>query len=121
MASSHHPAALTVERAAKLLRVTWQDGHQSRYALRWLRAHCPCATCREERRAAALETDLLKLSTAPPPSTEIMGAELVGNYAVRFTWTDGHDAGIFTFAALRASCPCPVCHPEGAPPLLPDD
>jgi DUF971 family protein len=112
---------LTVDRAAGVLRVLWQDGHASEYALRWLRANCPCATCREERRAAVLQTDMLQLSSAPPPSAEIAGAELVGNYAVRFTWADGHDTGIYAFAALRASCPCATCHPEGPPPYLPDD
>jgi DUF971 family protein len=115
------PKSLTVDRAAATLRVEWLDGHISHYPLRWLRANCPCATCREERRAAALEADELKLMSGPLPSAEITAAELVGNYAVRFTWADGHDTGIYVFAALRASCPCLECNPDGAPPLLPDD
>ncbi len=119
--SNHRPQELTVDRAAGTLRVVWQDGHASVYALRWLRANCPCASCREERRAAALQTDLLKLTAGPPPSAEIVGAELVGNYAVRFGWADGHDGGIYVFAALRRSCPCAECNPSGPPPLLPDD
>jgi DUF971 family protein len=118
MSITHRPQDLTIERSAALLCITWQDGHISNYPLRWLRANCPCATCREERRAAALETDMLKLSSGPPPSTVIVGAELVGNYAVRFDWADGHGAGIYVFSALRQSCPCPVCNPGGPPPLL---
>ncbi|HXF61672.1 MAG TPA: DUF971 domain-containing protein [Caldilineaceae bacterium] len=115
----HRPQDITVDRAAATLRITWQDGHLSVYPLRWLRANCPCATCREERRAA-LAADPLRLTTTPPPSLEITGAELVGNYAVRFDWRDGHGAGIYVFAALRASCPCSQCNPEGPPPLLED-
>lgn len=109
------PADITVDRTTGTLVVTWGDGHSSLFPLRWLRANCPCATCREERRSAAMETDLLKLSTGPLPSTEIAGAELVGNYAIRLTWTDGHDAGIYAFTLLRASCPCATCHPAGPP------
>jgi DUF971 family protein len=32
----------------------------------------------------------------------IASAELVGNYAVRVRWADGHDTGIYDFALLRA-------------------
>jgi DUF971 family protein len=118
--SSNRPKGLTVDRGAGVLRVVWADEHPSEYSLRWLRANCPCATCREERLAAVLNTDPLRLNTGPAPSTEIADANLVGNYAVRFTWADGHGAGIYTYAALRNSCPCPYCNPDGPPPLLPD-
>jgi DUF971 family protein len=120
MTPETRPQSIAVERTAGLLRVGWLDGHVSEYPLRWLRAHCPCATCREERRVAALNTDPLRLHTGPPPSTEVANAMLVGNYALRLTWGDGHDAGIYPFASLRASCPCAVCNPNGPPPLLPD-
>lgn len=117
------PRSLTVNRAEGALDVVWGDGHHSVYSLRWLRANCPCATCREERRAAVMQSasETLTLSSGPLPSTEIAGAELVGHYAVRFDWTDGHATGIYAFSALRHSCPCAECNPDGPPPLLPDD
>ncbi|MCL4857772.1 MAG: DUF971 domain-containing protein [Caldilineaceae bacterium] len=118
MALQTRPKEITVDRNAGLLRMTWADDHASEYPLRWLRANCPCATCREERRAAVMNTDPLRLHTGPAPSTTIAGAELVGNYAVRLRWSDGHDTGIFAFGALRACCPCPRCNPSGPPPLL---
>lgn len=121
MSNSPRPQSLTVERANGLLRIVWQDGHVGAYPLTWLRRNCPCATCREERRAAVLNTDELKLFSGPLPSAEISAAELVGHYAVRFTWADGHNTGIYVFSALRASCPCAACNPNGPPPLLPDD
>lgn len=114
------PANITIDREAGRLRLTWLDGHVSDYPLRWVRSHCPCATCREERRTAALDTDPLRLHSGPPPSTQVAGAELVGNYALRLRWSDGHDSGIFSFEALRRSCPCEVCNPGGPPPFLPD-
>ncbi len=112
------PKDIAVDRAAGTLKITWVDHHTSEFNLRWVRANCPCATCREERRAAELNTDMLKLSSGPLPSLQISSAELVGNYALRLTWTDGHTAGIYAFSTLRASCPCADCHPEGPPPYL---
>ena len=119
--TSFRPKDITVDRATRTLRVAWHDDHVSVYPLRWLRANCPCATCREDRRASALNTDELKLMSGPLPSAEIVGAELVGQYAERFTWADGHATGIYAFSALRASCPCLDCNPNGAPPLLADE
>jgi DUF971 family protein len=114
------PRTIAIERASGLLKLTWQDGHVSDYALRWLRANCPCATCREERRGARLESDIFKLSSGPLPSTQIANAELVGNYAIRLEWSDSHATGIYPFANLRSSCPCTSCNPDGSPPLLAD-
>ena len=114
------PKDIAIDRPASTLRITWLDDHVSEFSLRWVRANCPCATCREERRAAALNTDMLKLSSGPLPSTQVANAQLVGNYALRLEWTDGHATGIYPFTAMRASCPCLACNPEGPPPFLPD-
>ena len=114
------PKDIAIDRPASTLRITWLDDHVSEFSLRWVRANCPCATCREERSAAALNTDMLKLSSGPLPSTQVANAQLVGNYALRLEWTDGHATGIYPFTAMRASCPCAACNPEGPPPFLPD-
>lgn len=116
--NTQRPRDIAVDRSAQRLTITWQDQHVSDYALRWLRANCPCATCREERRVATLDTDILKLSSGPLPSSQIADAELVGNYAIRLRWTDGHDTGIYAFSILRVACPCVQCHPEGPPAKL---
>lgn len=104
----HRPAALTVDRDAGVFQVQWADGHESRYRLGWLRKVCPCASCREDRQQA--DSDPLRLISGPLPSAVVEDAELVGNYAIRFTWADGHGNGIYGFASLRASCPCPHCN-----------
>jgi DUF971 family protein len=31
---------------------------------------------------------------------------LVGNYALHFSFSDHHDTGIYPFTLLRAFCPC---------------
>ncbi|MEZ4619487.1 MAG: DUF971 domain-containing protein [Caldilineaceae bacterium] len=112
------PKDIAIDRNAGKLIITWADDHISEFPLRWLRANCPCASCREERRSAAQETDMLTLTSGPPPSTAIQNAALVGNYAIRLTWTDGHDTGIYAFTILREACPCSQCHPEGLPATL---
>jgi len=112
------PRDIAIERSSGCMHVVWQDGHSSRFELAWLRMHCPCATCREERREQAAHRDPLRLVATPPPSQEIVAAEFVGHYAIRFTWGDGHTAGIFPFEALRASCPCQKCNPGGAIQLM---
>lgn len=120
----HKPRTLRVDRAAGLLAVIWVDGHESRFSLHWLRAYCPCATCREARRKAVdPAADLgmeLTLNAGPKPTDQVSSAELVGGYALRITWTDGHDTGIYAFSSLRDSCPCPFCNPDGPPPLILD-
>ena len=112
------PKDITVDRASDTFTLTWPDNHVSVYELSWLRANCPCATCREDRREAAENTDPLRLIVGPPPSTEVAGAEFVGNYAVRLEWDDGHNTGIFTFVSLRECCPCTDCNPDGPPPIF---
>jgi DUF971 family protein len=33
----------------------------------------------------------------------------VGNYALTFTWSDGHATGIYPYDRLRGLCPCLEC------------
>ena len=101
------PSDMTIDRPAEVMRVVWTDGHQSRLPLSLLRARCPCAECRELRR----NTDPLRVLKAMP-SAVVRGAELMGNYALKITWADGHSAGLYTFGYLRALCPCGQCQSE---------
>ena len=39
----------------------------------------------------------------------LVDVQLVGSYAICPTWGDGHHTGYYSFALLRARCPCPVC------------
>jgi DUF971 family protein len=82
------------------LEITWGDGQQSVLPLQAMRKYCPCAGCQGER-------DLLGRTLLPIVRTNYdgpiaaRGAELVGNYALRIDWSDGHSAGIYTFKFLR--------------------
>jgi len=116
--STYRPRDITIERDQGIMRLTWHDNRVSDFPLRWLRANCPCATCREERRKAA--SDPLHLNVGPEPSIEIKSGDLVGNYAVRLEWTDGHATGIYAFSALYGIYFHPDSDPENLPSLIVD-
>ena len=90
------PTNITVDKKNAELRLEWDDGHQSAYSFEQLRAACPCAECRAHRSGAD------PLSHAAVISLGMDSANLVGNYAIQFTWDDGHHFGIYTWEYLRA-------------------
>jgi DUF971 family protein len=84
------------------LRITWNDGQIREYAVRELRERCPCATCREKRRAPPPPpTQLPVLSPAETQPLRISSMKPVGNYAYAIDFTDGHNTGIYTLETLR--------------------
>lgn len=85
--------------------IDWADGHQSHYEFDYLRERCPCATCRTQRETAAGKTALPLYKE----KARALRAEPVGHYAVRFTFSDGHSTGIYSFDYFREICPCPDC------------
>ncbi len=78
------------------LRLTWADGYVQTLAQRDLRIACRCAQCRDEVTGA----QLLDPATVPL-DIRITRVWSVGNYALAFAFSDGHDTGIYTFRALR--------------------
>ena len=79
--------------------VAWSDGHESYLNAEMLRAASPSA-------ANIGETDILGQthggdSRTQFPGVTVQGWEVVGNYAVRFDFSDGHRTGIFTYDYLR--------------------
>jgi DUF971 family protein len=95
--------------------IIWSDGHTSHYDFPYLRDHCPCATCDDERRkkrtmgAPAAALPMFK------PKATARAASAVGNYAIKIDFSDGHATGIFGFDYLRTICPCDACAREFRP------
>jgi ATP-binding protein involved in chromosome partitioning len=97
---------LAVHRGEREIVITWAEGHRAAYPARYLRLRCRCAQCQEEMTGRPI------LDPASV-SEEIQAnrVSLVGGYAIRIDWSDGHDTGIYTFEYLLEVCPCPQCAP----------
>lgn len=121
------PTRLDLKRDERL-RIEWPDGRESTLSVSLLRQMCPCALCKMAREgsdphqlfrpatpeeAAAQEAPKekpqkrsMKLSVLPPSlaseeKVAVARAEMVGNYAIRLHFTDGHASGIYTWVYLR--------------------
>lgn len=94
MSSSDAPIELRLKRAERLLEVSFADG--ARYALpcEYLRVFSPSA----EVRGHGLAEPLL---VTGKQAVGIVAIDPVGNYAVKLTFSDGHDTGLFTWPFLR--------------------
>ena len=94
------------------LQITWEDGHESIYLYEDLRESCPCASCREVRKKDSKGNPTFKknipLRTSSKPLRPIK-TEKVGQYALKFKWSDNHDTGIYSYDLLRELCTCESC------------
>lgn len=95
--------------------ITWSDGHSSLYPLALLRSICPCAECRGTHTGVPKAFHIVKDSqlVGAGRQLELVSVEPVGNYAIAFSWGDGHKEGIYSWRHLRQSCPCPGCSGSG--------
>jgi prepilin-type processing-associated H-X9-DG protein len=95
--------------------ITWADGHASHYDFPYLREECPCATCRDERgekqEKPASQLSIISSPALPmfKPKPRAQSATQVGNYAIQFSFNDGHATGIYSYDHLRTICPCAEC------------
>ena len=90
------PVNIRVDRAQRQVVIDWSDGYRHAFPWHYLRANCPSAGERTARENANPLAVLSKL-----PSSDLVDARLIGNYAIGFTWADGHDAGIYSWIYLR--------------------
>ena len=78
------------------VRILWADGETSVFPARTVRLLCPCAECVDEASGVRVLDP-----ASVPEDVRAVGARLVGRYGVEFSFSDGHDLGIFTFESLR--------------------
>lgn len=102
------------------LTVEWPDGSTSYYSLAYLRRMSPSAEARELRESLAKNPlAVLPASAASSAPLTAIDAELVGNYALRIHFSDGHDTGIYSWQYLREIDPAAA--EERASPPQDDD
>ncbi|MBM3490331.1 MAG: DUF971 domain-containing protein [Alphaproteobacteria bacterium] len=87
------PLEIRVRRAEKVLEVDYDDGRNFRLPAELLRVESPSAEVQQHGGE--------KLIVPGKRHVGIRDIEAVGHYAVRLTFDDGHDTGIYTWGYLR--------------------
>ena len=87
------PESLTVHGQTKVLEIGFSDGAQFRIPFELMRIYSPSAEVQGHGPGQeVLQTGKRRVT--------IMDMEPVGNYAVKPTFSDGHDSGLFTWEYL---------------------
>ena len=100
------PLSITNDLGEDVLRIAWSDGHMSVYPLGFLRAVCPCVACKLNHKPVDID------AVAPVNGISLLDREKVGEYALKFLWSDTHYTGIYDFGFLRSICRCLYCMSE---------
>ena len=87
------PQEVRLKKSEKALLVSFKDGHSFRFPAELLRVESPSA---EVQGHGASQ----KQTVSGRRHVGIMGLEPVGNYAIRITFDDLHDTGLFSWAYL---------------------
>jgi len=93
----HAPA--NIQLIGQEVAIVWDDGTESYFPFERLRAASPSAETQGER-------DILGAQYGGDgprkfPGVTVLGWEHVGNYALRFDFSDGHRTGLYSFDYLR--------------------
>lgn len=91
------PSDIKARQSEGALELEWEEGSSSvKLPYKYLRNECPCAGCKDEWTGARI---LDPSSIAD--DIKIADMELVGSYALKIGWSDGHNSGLFTWENLR--------------------
>ena len=92
--------SVDVSNSDQQLKIRWADGVVSEFPLFGLRKNCPCVACRGGHdKMGRFEPELFKVE--PTRTYKIVKAEPIGNHALKITWDDGHNAGMYRWDLLR--------------------
>jgi DUF971 family protein len=91
------PQSLVVHQQSKVLELGYEDGSNYRLPFEFLRVVSPSAEVRGHGPGQeTLQTGKRNVS--------ILSVEPVGHYAIKPTFTDGHDSGLFSWEYLYELC-----------------
>ncbi|MEM1415608.1 MAG: DUF971 domain-containing protein [Myxococcota bacterium] len=96
------PIEIRAPEGARMMEIRWDDGVTTHHPHRILRAFCPCAIC-QGHTGRIVYTE--SVDALPDSALEIRDLATSGSYALRLTWGDGHNTGIYTFRYLRELAP----------------
>lgn len=80
---------------AETVTISWTDGVSTTVTGDRLRSACPCAECREHE---AKPRSIIQIGDR----SSIADAQLIGGYAIRFVFGDGHADGLYPYGVLRS-------------------
>ncbi|QDU32454.1 hypothetical protein KS4_04860 [Poriferisphaera corsica] len=86
----------------KSLQIDWSDGRVSVYEIRYLRKMSPSAEEKKLREEMRNNPLTILPSGRDDQNLLIENVELVGNYAIRIFFSDGHHTGIYSWSYLRS-------------------
>lgn len=87
------PTEIKLHQASRILEVSYEDGQTFQFTCEYLRVFSPSA----EVRGHGPGQEVLQVGKE---DVGIQAIEPVGAYAVKFTFTDGHDTGIYSWDYL---------------------
>jgi DUF971 family protein len=101
---AHEPPPKHLEvRPDEGLLIEWADGTRSTLSAATLRRNSPSAEARALRESLASNPlTVLPASAVSNGPLRAVDAELIGNYALRITFSDGHSTGLFSWTHLRS-------------------
>jgi DUF971 family protein len=77
--------------------IAWKTDDASEIELSILRKNCPCAYCTTQEEGS----DDMRVRRYTKEQLTVANVEIVGNYALKVVWQDGHNLGIYTFESLK--------------------
>jgi DUF971 family protein len=92
-------APVDIQLIGQEIAIVWDDGVESYFTGEALRAASPSAETQGER--DILGTRYGGNGPRKFPGVQVRGWEQVGNYALRFDFSDGHRTGLYSFEYLR--------------------
>ncbi len=95
MTISAVPQSLRAIREQRVFEIEWPAAPMVRIAFRDLRLLCPCAACVDEMTGERIVNPLTVPEDVAPAAMKYSG-----NYALKISWSDGHDTGIYTWEYL---------------------
>jgi DUF971 family protein len=87
------PTEITLHQQSHQLEIAFDDGARYRLPFEFLRVHSPSA----EVRGHGPGQEVLQVGKQ---GINITGVEPVGSYAIRLTFDDGHDSGLYSWQYL---------------------
>ena len=90
---------VSVELIGTELAIRWTDGSESYFTPLALRAASPSAEVQGEKDIFGTQYGGAKKEV--PADIRILSWERVGNYALRFDFSDGHRTGLYSYDYLR--------------------